>query len=296
MEGNQNNISYELNTDQDVSLANSIEKNINDGVKPSSVASFNVSVDETQKAVHEKREKNKKVRIISFSIIVVLILLIGLFFLLRFFSKLKKYEYNEDYPMYQYFSGVKVSYDGKLTLTNNGDITTIKTKEGISDIKDAPIYFQNVANETLTTKNMQLVIPRLFNKNYKLKYFTRLVYDKDAKVSYYLKGRKQVYLDDAFLYDGDNLYLFLTNVSLVVNKEEYNLSPLSYIIVNYKGQVEMYDKINDKYTVIDLCESDVTGNLGQYNINFSTDMLSYDNNSRLLIKSVDNLNEYSMNE
>ena len=68
--------------------------------------------------------------------------------------------------MYQYFSGVKVSYEGKVVLTNNGDITTVESKDGISNINDAPVYFQDVTNEVLTTKNMQLVIPRLFNKNY----------------------------------------------------------------------------------------------------------------------------------
>ena len=290
MEEKQNNFS---NEEQDSSFARAINQNLNE---MNSFGQLNVSVENTQKIVHEKREKEKKIRIILFSIIVVVILLIGIFLLFRHFSKLKKFEYNEDYPMYQYFSGVKVSYKGKVTLTNDGEITTIESSDGISDIKDAPIYFQDISNEVLTTKNMQLVIPRLFNKNYKLKYFTKLFYDEDTNVVYYFNGNDQIHLEESFLYDGGNLYLFLSNVSLAVNNEKFILSPLSYIIVNYMGQVEIYDKLNDKYHVIDMCESDVLGSIGVYNINFSTDMISYEENNRLLIKSVDNLNIYGMDK
>ena len=92
------------------------------------------------------------------------------------------------------------------------------------------------------------------------------------------------------------MYLFLTNVTLTANENKYELSPLSYAIVNYMGEVEIYDKLNDKYHVIDLCEKDVVANMKDFVINLSTDMISYKENSRLLIKSVDNLNEYGMNE
>ncbi len=281
MEENQNQNQSNISNDE-VIMNTSSESNIP-----------NVSIDETVKKVQKKRENNNKLRIILISIIGAIVLLIGLFLLFSHFSGLKKYEYNEEYSMYQYFSGVKVSYEGKVVLTNNGDITTVESKDGISNINDAPVYFQDVSNEVLTTKNMQLVIPRLFNKNYKLKFFTKLIYDDETNSVHYLMGKNKVQLEDSFLYDGNNLYLFLTNVVLMVNEKKYELSPLSYAIVNYMGEVEIYDKLNDKYHVIDLSEKDVVATMGDYNINLSTDMLSYKENSRLLIKSVDNLNEYN---
>lgn len=277
---NQNNVSNE-----EIVMNTSAESNIP-----------NVSIEDTAKKVRDKRESDKKLRIILFSVIGAIVLLFGLFLLFRYFSKLKKFEYNEDYPMYQYFSGVKTLYEGKVTLTNDGSITTVESNTGISDIKDAPIYFQDISNETLTTKNMQLVIPRLFNQNYKIKYFTRLILDEETGLVYYKNGKKDVYLEDSFLYDGNNLYLFLSDISLIVNEKEYKLSSLSYAIVNYMGEVEIYDKLNDKYYTIDLCEKDVTANMGEYTINLSTDMLSHKENSRLLIKTVDSLNTYNKDE
>lgn len=251
-----------------------------------------VNIEETAKKANKKRENTNKLRIILFSIIGIIVVLIALFIVFSRFSNMNKFEYNAEYPMYQYFSGVKTSYTGKVTLINDGDITKVESNEGIMDINDAPIYYQDVDNKVLITKNMQLFFPHLFNKNYKLKYFTNIFYDNEMSSSYFEDGKKNVFLEDAFLYDGNNMYLFLTDISVQVLDEKYDLSPLSYVVVNYQGEVEIYDKKTDKYHMIELCEKDVLANLGEYTINLSTDTVSNGDNSRLLMKSVDGLEIY----
>lgn len=251
-----------------------------------------VNIEETAKKANKKRENTNKLRIILFSIIGIIVVLIALFIVFSRFSNMNKFEYNAEYPMYQYFSGVKTSYTGKVTLINDGDIIKVESNEGIMDINDAPIYYQDVDNKVLITKNMQLFFPHLFNKNYKLKYFTNVFYDTEMSSSYFEDGKKNVFLEDAFLYDGNNMYLFLTDISVQVLDEKYDLSPLSYVVVNYQGEVEIYDKKADKYHMIELCEKDVLANLGEYTINLSTDTVSNGDNSRLLMKSVDGLEIY----
>lgn len=251
-----------------------------------------VNIEESAKKANKKRENTNKLRIILFSIIGVIVVLIALFIVFSRFSNMNKFEYNAEYPMYQYFSGVKTSYTGKVTLINDGDITKVESNEGIMNINDAPIYYQDVDNKVLITKNMQLFFPHLFNKNYKLKYFTNVFYDTEMSSSYFEDGKKNVFLEEAFLYDGNNMYLFLTDISVQVLDEKYDLSPLSYVIVNYQGEVEIYDKKTDKYHMIELCEKDVLASLGEYTINLSTDTVSNGDNSRLLMKSVDGLEIY----
>ena len=185
-----------------------------------------VNIEETAKKANKKRENTNKLRIILFSIIGIIVVLIALFIVFSRFSNMNKFEYNAEYPMYQYFSGVKTSYTGKVTLINDGDITKVESNEGIMDINDAPIYYQDVDNKVLITKNMQLFFPHLFNKNYKLKYFTNIFYDTEMSSSYFEDGKKNVFLEDAFLYDGNNMYLFLTDISVQVLDEKYDLSPL----------------------------------------------------------------------
>ena len=161
-----------------------------------------------------KREKNKNLRIFLFSIIGFCCLIVGAFLVLKHFRDLKQYTYTEEYPLYQYFAGNKEVYNGKVTLSSDDDITKIESNGVVKDIEDAPIYFQNVENEVLTGKNMLLVFPRLNNKNYKMKMFSKVVYENDSNAAFYYLGNQKIYLEDSFLYDGNDLYLFLYPSSL----------------------------------------------------------------------------------
>lgn len=251
--------------------------------------SSNISIEDTAKEAHKKIEKKKTLIIIVFSVLVFLILLISLILLFIHFKGLKEYTYNEEYPIYQYFSGIKSIYTGKITLSSEDSITKIESNEGVSNISDAPIYFQDIKNQVLTTKNMLLVIPRLVNENYKIKEFSKITYDAESENIFYEIGKNKIPLEESVLYDGSNLYLFLANTSVDVCGSKYDLSPLSYAIVNYKDQVEVYDVANDKYHMIDVCDKDVIATMSSSQINLSTDMV---NNDRLLLKSIDNLPIY----
>ena len=64
---------------------------------------------------------------------------------------------------------------------------------------------------------------------------------------------------------------------------------MSYVIVNYDSQVEIYDKEKDEYYIIEDVKTDVIGTLGSHKINMSIDMV---NDNRLLLKSVSELPLY----
>jgi hypothetical protein len=156
-------------------------------------------------------------------------------------------------------------------------------------MEDAPIYFQKVSNEALVSKNMLLVFPRINNKNYKVPVFSKVTYESDSDSAFYYIGKKKIFLEDSFLYDGNDLYLFLYKTTIQAGDKTYELSPLSFAIVNYHSQLELYDKENDKYEIIENSNYDVIATLGTHKINLSTDML---NDNRLLLKSVTDLPIY----
>ena len=271
---------------------NNMEQNTNNSNVDSSTIGTHINIikDEALK----KREKKKFLITVLISVAVVIIVAITGLLVYRHFKKSNEITFDESYDLYQYFSGIRVDYKGKATITKDGDITKIESKEKIENIEDAPMYFGNNDNEMLTTQNMQIVFPRYKTKSYKLKFFTKITYDKDSKIAYYeKKDKKKVSLQDAFLYNGENLYIVFDNVNFKIDDKEYSLSPLSYIIVNYKDQIELYDKENDKYTMIDTHEKDVVIEIDGYNVNLSTDMYYKDNESVLLVKNVNNLKEYS---
>ena len=134
---------------------------------------------------------------------------------------------------------------------------------------------------------MEVLLLDNINKTSKINYFTNIEFDENSAYVNFRDNKK--YLGESFLYDGDNLYFFTYPVTVSVDKEEYNLSSGSYMIVNYKDQVEIYDKKEDKYFIIESHESDVIATLNDIKINMSTDMIITNVGSRLLIKKVNNL-------
>ena len=250
-------------------------------------------VEITANNVHEQRKKDKNLRIIIISVAAFIILLLAIIMIFIFYRKQKVYNF-KDYKLYQYFSGVKVEYEGKVSITNDGEETKITTKDGVENIEDSPIYFKDNDNEVFFAKNMQLIIPRIKTTSYKINHFSKIKIDDD--LAYLNYKNKNIYLEQSFLYDGDNLYFFIYETKVNIDEKEYTLSPLSYIIVNYKSEIEIYDKKEDNYTIIDEHQRDVIAYLDNYKVNLSTDSLTYDSGDRLLIKSPDNLPLYEGNK
>jgi len=241
----------------------------------------------------KKVMKKKKIQVLIISLILILVVCIGVFCVKKYYDSLNKITY-ENYELYQYFSGVKVEYTGKATIKHDNEITSIESEGKKVNTDDIPIYFQLASNEVLFPQNMELIFPSVKNKSYKVNYFTKISYDyvDGQENAFLVNNDKKTYLNESFLYNGDNLYFFPYSTTVIIDGEKYNLTPLSYIIVNYKGMIEIYDKQNDKYTIIDSSNDDVIAYLGNYKINLSTDMIMYENENRLLIKNIDNLANY----
>lgn len=239
-----------------------------------------------------KRKHNfsKRVKIIFISLIMIVLVILGTIIIRTFYKSQTEVKY-DNYKLYQYFSGLKVEYDGKVKIERNKEITSIKSKKKKINMENIPIYFQNDKNKVLFPENIELIYLRNKAGNYRLNYFTKLEIESDKKntnafVEY--KGKKK-FIEKSFLYDGENMYFFPYETDVVIENKTYNLSPLSYIIVNYKDSIELYDKKTDKYDIIEDHEKDVIANIGNYKVNLSTDMIMYKNDNRILIKKTDRL-------
>ena len=80
--------------------------------------------------------------------------------------------------------------------------------------------------------------------------------------------------------------------SIEVDGKKIELSPLSYIEVNYQDEIVYYDKKDDKYEVINDHEKDVIANIDGYKVNLSTDSIMYENNAKLIYADVNELPTY----
>lgn len=238
-----------------------------------------------------KLKKNRKIILISF-IVILIIFSIGVI-VYRHYQDLNKIII-KDYELYQYFAGRKFEYTGELSLKRNGEITKLKYKDVEIDVDSTPIYFKNIDNEMLLPTNMGFFILNDVTKNYKLPYFSRIYVDESENdVSSYLKtGDDKVYLEKSFLFDGNNMYVFLTDTVITVDNKKIELSALSYINVNYQDEITYYDKKNDKFYVIADHEKDVVALIDGYKVNLSTDSIMYEKNAKLLLGNVEEFPTY----
>ena len=238
-----------------------------------------------------KLKQNSKILLIS--LIVILVVSIVGFIIYKHYENLNEVTI-KDFELYQYFAGQKYEYTGELSLKRNGEITKLKYKDIEIDVDSTPIYFKNIDNEMLLPTNMGFYILRVRNKNYKLPYFSRISVEETQtdSNSFLMVDDEKVYLEKSILFDGENLYAFLYNTTVIIDGEEIELTPLSYITVNYQDEISYYDKKNDKYVIIPTHKDDVIAIIDGFKVNLSTDSIMYENNAKLLIRNVDNLTSY----
>lgn len=247
------------------------------------------------KKVRQRKHNQRKMIVLVISLFAI-VCVFGIFFLTK-----KKYDdlntiTYDNYELYQYFQGQKVTYNGKVKIERNNEITELQSQEITVETGDVPIYFQNIYNEVLFPEYMELVFLNN-SKLYRLNYFAKVMNEEDEDTnnseSYLLIKDKKILLDESFLYNGDNLYFFPYKTILVVDGKEYSLSALSYVNDNYGGEIEIYDKKNDEYLLIEEHDSAIV-KFSNAKIDLDADMLLYEeeNRNRLLIKSVSKLEAY----
>ena len=246
----------------------------------------------------DKKDKNKtrtrrinNRRIVIITIISAIVISIVAAIIYVVYYKLNHASF-EQYEMYQYFSGLKVEYNGTLTLNYRGGVTELSYDDVEIETDSTPIYFKTIKNEVVFPKNMELIIPRVKNTTYKINYFSKIEFEeyKDDKMAYLTYRDKSYYLEPSFLFNGENMYFFNYGAKVKVEGEEMTLSPLSYMLVDYRGEIEIYDKASDKYTMLDSSKEDAIAEIEGCTINLSTDTVIYpDGSSRLLVKNVDKM-------
>ena len=256
-----------------------------------------------QKNITDKTEENYRIlkkrkiikKIIFLALIFILILaligfLSGLF--KKYYKENKVFEYSTK-NVYQYYTGIRKDYDFDVVVKRRDNTNTMSFKDKTIEIGYLPLYSLDNINEVFLPDTMQIVIPRIKNKSYKLNYFSTLYFDtEDDSESVYIANNNSKYLESSFLYNGEDFYFFPYRTKIIIDEKEYNLTPMSYIIVNYRAQIELYNKGEDDYVIIESHENDVIAYLDDYRINLSTDMIIYDNENRLLLKKYNLLPTY----
>lgn len=221
-------------------------------------------------------------------IIFVIIMIITIIFVARYISKLNTTSL-EEHQFYQYFGGRKVEYKGKLEISkeNNG-ITSLQMKDVKIELDSTPIYYQDIENKILLPEDMAIVFPLNKGTMQRVNYFWNV--QIESNIAYLENEKNKKSVTNAFLFDGKDLYIFLEPTTITVGEEIYELTPLSYVKVNYRETVEIYQKQEDIYTIIEEANyGNIIAKTSEYEINLSTDALKYQEKEQLLLKKIEAL-------
>ena len=239
-----------------------------------------------------KKEKALKVAVIIVAILLALVIYKILDILV---IKTERYDLSGQ-TYYQYFNGIEQEYSGKMDVVQKDDETQLILEDGqVVYLDSTPMYYKDILGKSLLPKEMELVVPD--SATYKLNKFTNVIEENNKITLKKLNSSKTKDIDNGFLFDGNDLYFFLDDTTITVGNKDYELPALSYAIVNYKTNVELYNYDTNEYTMIqdeESLKSDVTATnkSKNYTINMSLDSLKTDKSNQLLITNINNLREY----
>lgn len=228
------------------------------------------------------RKKNLKWVILAILVIVLVII----------FSMRKKADQViiENHDLYQYTTGFRIDFKGKIKLDKDKNITTISFGDDIVNLNSIPLYYAD-DDKVLFPESMMIVKPKE-GKQFKINYYSTLYRDLDM---YSIKdGKINKTLTNAIIYDANDLYFIIDDVHVKYGETDIELSAMSYIVVDTLNKtLEVYDKQNDTFNIYEEVSEDVIISNDDYSINASKDLMYYNGKSRLFLKKIDVLKQYS---
>lgn len=228
----------------------------------------------------------KKDTIIKFLLVIILIVVVV--FLVNYINRLNT-NTTEEHSFYQYFGGQKVEYTGVLEIEKRSkDIVNLVFKDKQIQLDSTPIYYTDVKNKLLLPQDMAIVDGSMGQMN-KIQRFSTVNKEDDGTV-YVETPMIRESQDDAFLFDGNDLYIALDDMTVTIDNVQYDVPALSYVYVAYKQYVEIYNQQADSFQYIETKDENVTAATDNYSINMSVDTLKMGEKEQLLLKKIDSLN------
>lgn len=184
-----------------------------------------------------------------------------------------------DNSAYTYFFDKKIHIgsDSKIIEKNN---KTYLKNDTETLLQTTPIYMEDDTSIFFpydyvyyNPRNSYLARAKKFNKVSK------------TESGYQYKSKDSVNVPNGFLYDGENTYVFLEDVTLTFANYSINVPAMSTIIVETNKQMIIYDLNKKELNTFDIYGYDVEVKLNDYYVNCATDVLIDSKDNKQLIFS-----------
>ncbi len=229
--------------------------------------------------------KNKKINSSILAIIILILLLVCAFVL---FFEINGYRtiQEKSYDFYYFFANRRLDFNGKILYNAKDKILSLES-DGIT-LSSTPVYYKD-QDQMILPSAMEIVQPYKSSPMHNLGTFSRIYYTGSYLYANIENGVGRLY--DCFLYDGNDLYVFLEDTTVFIGEDKYELNPMSFIEIN-NGNIQMYNKKTDSYMVFNT-SSKVVAYTDEYSIDLVSDSVTYNSTYYLLMKKPESLELYN---
>lgn len=238
-----------------------------------------VSEKKAEPSPEENRSGKRKRRIRPLVIIIPTVLVAALVvFLLIFARSVTDYKLKESVSQHYVGSTFDLPM-GKLHINDEGS-TELVSGESRAELSSLPLY-SNSRDAVIVPTDMVYYDPT-HNIKSRVDHFSELeLTNGTTKI---INGRRSIDLASGFLYDGEDIYLFLQPVTLKYNNYTIELDALSYIEVNRDLNISWYNyETGENETDTALTAVSIRPKLGDYTIQLISDSLELDNGNKILL-------------
>ncbi len=234
-----------------------------------------------------KIKENKKTLGLALMLTILIMLLLVVISLLLAKKNLNEYKIRNE-NIYMYFGEKKFEFNSDVILDKDNNITSLKTNNKKLNLYSEPVYIKN-KKKVIFPKSMNVVFPKSSFKQYKINYYTVLTKDNE---DYKLTNKNLDYrISNSFLYDGNDLYFFITKGTVTFSNQSIDISPMSYVNYSYgNGELYIYNYDEDKvYYYPAMIDGDVIFKNDDFELNISSDSVKSGTKNKLLRKNIDDL-------
>ena len=229
-----------------------------------------------------KRTANKYIPYVIPLIIIIVVSILSINFLNSAKEEIVTYKTEDGQEIYFYINEWRFDYSSQITVSSENEFIKLTTENYEHAFDSEPIYYKKQAR-VLFPNQMSLVMTKNNYIQKKLSKFTRVYYEG----SFYLENKGLNYpINNAFLYDGNDLYFFLNETTIKIGEEEeYHLPTFSYVIYNYNKELYIYDYLKDEMIHKTNVSSTVLAVNEDYEVNLLVDSIIHKDGQKLLMKN-----------
>ena len=192
--------------------------------------------------------------------------------------------------MYTFVGERKVDINGKIIYDHESGTTKLEAYGENIIFDTIPLYYQEKDG---------LIFPKSMNSvniytgaQAKVPYYTQIIMENGDY--YYSFNNKKTKVNNSFIYDGNDLYVFFTDVEINGGEEYFEKLPaLSYVEYNYNKELYVYNYENKEIKKIDDID-DLIIKINGMIINLKSDSIESNDFNRILIKNFSNLKTIDM--